>query len=487
MSVDLYSRAELLEQGAGLLALGASSGVRSLARVADALAAPARPDPVWSFPSRPDLRPPRVTIRHRSAATADGFLFLAPSSGPGQRGTLILDDDGEVVWFQPTRATAMNFRPAIYRGKPVLTWWEGKAPHGLGEGECVIADDSYRELLRFRGGGHRPADLHELLITPDSTALITLNEHVTRDLTAIGGRARHGVIGGVAQELALPSGRVLYEWRSIEHVDVEESHAPRLNPWDYFHINSIDLLPDGDLLISARNTWTVYKVDRRTGRVLWRLGGKKSDFAMGPGTVTAWQHDARLHGSGNVISIFDNGAAPQVQTQTRGLVVELDTKRMRARLLHAYVHRPRRIVSRFMGSVQLLPNGNVLMGWGGAPFVTEFARDGRIRLDAHLPAGGMSYRAFRFPWVGHPSEPPRLASRAAAGERRLHASWNGATEVTHWRVETGTRRDRLRPARTVPRTGFETVVTVARRARYAAVVALGRAGRPLGRSATIRV
>ena len=108
-------------------------------------------------------------------------------------------------------------------------------------------------------------------------------------------------------------------------------------------------------------------------------------------------------------------------------------KQMRASLVHAYTHRPERVLSHFMGNAQVLGNGDVLVGWGGAPYVTEFTREGAIAFDARLPKGGQSYRAFRFPWVGRPTHAPALAARSGV----LYASWNGATEVAAWQLREG--------------------------------------------------
>ena len=90
---------------------------------------------------------------------------------------LILDDRGEVVWFRPTTpATAMNFRTALFKGQPVLTWWEGKAELGLGRGVHVIVDSTYREIARMPAGAGRQSDLHEFMLTPRGTAIITSYE-----------------------------------------------------------------------------------------------------------------------------------------------------------------------------------------------------------------------------------------------------------------------------------------------------------------------
>ena len=445
------------------------------------------PNDVLRFYSHPDLRPPRLTVL-KAARKSDRYLFLAPSSGPGQRGVLILDDRGEVVWFRPTTpATAMNFRTALFKGQPVLTWWEGKAELGLGRGVHVIVDSTYREIARMPAGAGRQSDLHEFMITPRGTAIITSYEVRPADLTSVGGPRNGKVIGGIVQEISIPSARVLFAWRSLDHVAIEEAYVPyNGHAYDYFHINSVDVDADGHLIISARNTWGVYKVHSETGKVLWRLGGKRSDFQMGPGTAFAWQHDARHHDEGRLISIFDNSAAPPVGPQSRALLIELDRRGRRARLVRQYAH-PRRLLAPFMGNAQVLPNGNVVVGWGGLPYITEFRRGGGVHFDARLPAGGQNYRAFRLPWVGRPRKPPRLVAHAVSGRRLLHASWNGATEVAAWRLETGSRRDELETALTKPKKGFETSLPVPRGSAFAAAVALGLHGNVLGRSKTIRL
>jgi len=476
--------------GAGLLF--AAGGADAASRVLDservaagtrALAAPPPGPRVQRFVSRPDLKPPVVTVDRPATGVAPGSLFLAPSSGPGQRGVMIVDDTGRLVWFHPTKRTAMNFRAAVYRGRPVLTWWEGKTEHGLGDGRHVIVDSSYRLVASFPAGDGFSADLHEFIVTPHGTALIAAWEQRTLDLSRLGGRARHPVIGGMVQELEIPSARVLFQWRSLDHVALSESHQTVGPRFDYFHINSIDIAPDGNWIVSARNTWAVYKVNRRTGKVMWRLGGKRSDFEMGRGARFAWQHDARVHAGGRLISIFDNGAAPKVEPQSRAIVLALDERRRRATLEHRYIHRPNPLSAHFMGSAQLLGDGGMLVGWGSEPYITEFAPDGTIRFDARLPQGGQNYRALRFPWSGSPSIPPQLVAKGPA----VYASWNGATDLASWRLRAGRSAATLRDAGDTPARAFETAFPVPEGVTHAAVVALDGQGRALGTSATVRV
>ena len=486
----LWTRAQFLRRaagsGAGVFLLGSGGSLAyELLESSPADAATGTPG-VHNFRTRPDLRPPIVEVVHSAEATADGFLFITPLSGPGQRGLQMLDDRGNVVWFRPmpTGRAALNFRAQTYKGEPVLTWWEGKALQGLGVGHCVIVDQSYREIARFTAG-RRPADLHEFLITPHDTALVTSNEVRTMDLTGVGGPSSWPVVGSVIHELAIPSGRVLFAWHSLDHVALDESYQTIGPQFDYFHANSVDMDGQGNLLISARNTWAVYKVSRKTGAVIWRLGGKKSDFTMGHGTVFAWQHDARFHEHGRVISLFDDGAEPKAEPQSRALVLTLDTRRMHARLTRRYTHRPPMLATH-TGSAQLQPNGNMLVGWGSERYFTEFAPNGAVRFDARLPRGGQTYRALRFPWVGKPPLAPVLVTRPSPSGRVGFASWNGATEVASWQLLTGAATGALAEAVTRPRGGFETRLPIPQGTRYAAVVALDEAGNELRRSKTIR-
>ena len=181
---------------------------------------------------------------------------------------------------------------------------------------------------------------------------------------------------------------------------------------------------------------------------------------------------------GGLVSVFDNAAAPKEEPQSRALLLQLDVKHKRVTLVHAYTHKPERVLSHFLGNTQLLPNGDVFVGWGGSQYMTEFTRAGAIVFDARLPRGGQSYRSFRFPWIARPTDKPALAVRGGAA----YASWNGATEVASWQLTEGSSR-----TKTVTRTGFETKIDLAPQTKSVAATALDRAGRELGTSPTVSV
>jgi hypothetical protein len=459
-------------------AAGTAAGA-AIPRLATASSAAGAAPGFATFASEPSLRVPTLSVTKRTSPSP-GLLFVTTLTGPGQRGPMIVDDRGNLVWFRRTSKVAINFRRQIYRGKPVLTWWEGDITQiGTGQGEGVILDTSYKEVGRVRAGNGYAADVHELLLTPQGTALITVYAQVTRDLTSIGGPAAHPTLDSIVQEVDVKTGKVLFEWHSLDHVPVTESYSPILSPFDYFHVNSVDVDLDGNLLVSARNTWGVYKLDRRSGETIWQLGGKSSDYELGPGVLFMYQHDARAHTDGT-ITLYDDGSG-DASHQSRAIRIGLEQSTRRAVLLQEFVHPPA-ITAAAMGNAQFLSNGNVVVGWGTAPYVTEFGPLGDVRFDAKFDGDAWNYRAFRDAWRGRPAHPPALAVTRRGAAATLYASFNGSTETAYWRVLGGPARNGLSPLATVRATGFETAIRLPKAPAHVAVTALDAAKRPLGTS-----
>jgi hypothetical protein len=451
----------------------------------------------WAFRSRPDLSPPTVEVAKEAHDTASGYVFIAPEQGDvGQGGSLMIDNKGQVVWFRPlgsASARTMDFKVQTYKGEPVLTWIES-FPVELSE--CVIFDSSYHEIARFTpANGYTDGDHHEFLITAEDTALITTRDTVPRDLTSVGGSVDSVASEGIVQELDIETGKLLFEWHSLDHVGLDETNAKPgededYSGIDYFHLNSIDVDHDNNLLISARRTSAVYKIDRNTGEIIWRLGGKNSDFEMQEGTRFDFQHDARRLPDGT-ISIFDNGATvirnslPKAIEASRDIVLELDEQKMKATLVREYIH-PDKLKADASGNAQVLENGNVFVGWGRALAVSEFSHDGTLLFDARLQPDNRSYRAFRFPWNGRPSDrPTAVAERTSEEEVNVCASWNGATEVASWEALVGPNPGKLKSLGSIPRDGFETAMVVRSTDPYVAARAKDRSGRVLGTSEAV--
>ncbi|HYH89813.1 MAG TPA: arylsulfotransferase family protein [Solirubrobacteraceae bacterium] len=445
-----------------------------------------------SFRSRPDLAPPFLTVNTARPGIAPGHLFLSPKSKKDQKqaGPMIADNSGQPIWFLPLPGidAATDFRAQTYRGKPVLTYWRGTSRQGIGVGEMLILDQSYRVIHRIRTpNGFRP-DLHELVLTPRGTAVLITYPIVRADLRPVKGARRGLVVDSVIQEIDVATGLVTFEWHSLGKIALRETFSkpmPRA-PFDYVHANSVNLDTDGDFLMSARNTWAIYKIDREWGNIRWRLGGKKSDFKLPAAARFAWQHDAHRRSDG-AITVFDNSAFPPVRKFSRALTLRLDEGEETARLLRATAH-PRRLLAATQGNQQNLPNGNFLVGWGSQRQLTEYDAAGRPLFNAFLSLGYESYRAYRMPWVGLPRSRPKVAAADEPGAGTdAYMSWNGATEVATWELFAGSSASSLRSVATVPRRGFETKITAPGAPRFVQVRARNAAGQVLSTSAPTRV
>jgi hypothetical protein len=239
-----------------------------------------KPGDVMTFPSRPDLGPPAVRMDRPG-----------PQEGPVQSGAMILDPDGKLVWFHPVPRgqVVSDFRVQHYLGRPVLTFFEGYIGSGAGNGEDHILSTSYNQVALVRAANGLRADMHEFDLLPGGRALITAYFPVRWADSPAPGARQEVVLDGVVQEIDVRTGLLLYQWDSLDHVPLSASYvaADKHKPYDYFHINSAQVDPDGNLIVSSRNTWTAYKVSAHDGRLAWRLGGKHSTFRLGsPGTTS---------------------------------------------------------------------------------------------------------------------------------------------------------------------------------------------------------
>jgi hypothetical protein len=468
-----------LRVGAGAAALGLTGGLAeavgpALLGGADAWASPGTVTPprvpanVQHFVSRTDLTPPGVTISKVAGLAAmpaqPQYIFIAPRVTPasglpsGAQGLMILDLDGNLVWYRQMTATGQdpfNFRVQTYKGKPALTWYQGTVGPGYGvHGTCIISDDTYTSIADTKAQ-NLGTDLHEFLITPEDTALITAyyyNKGV-------------GLTIGHAQEVDIAGNELIFDWGSYPDVPASASYATDTS--DYFHINSIDLWPGTrDYLISSRNTCAVYLISAQTKEILWKLGGTDPTFPVSGSTQFTFQHDARPLADGSGLSLFDDASQPgSAEHQSWGKVYTLDQSTNTATLRHEFNHSTSRIDTASQGNNQLLPTGGHLVGWGAAPYFTEYAPSGAaihpdLVLDGRLPAGIQNYRAFMFDWTGNPvlRELALVVNSGGSGAFTAYASWNGATEVASWEVAAGTSSSSLQTVATVPKAGFETKI-----------------------------
>ena len=454
---------------------------------------PGDPHAVQHYGTAPTLTPSTVRITTPAQPGASpGDFFLAPYQGDGSPGPMIVDQAGNLVWFHPLPAgiDATNFSVQQYQGKPVLVWWQGRIIQvGFGQGEDVIYNTSYQPVARIRAGNGYRADLHEVRITPEGTAWIDAFSPVEMNLSSAHGASNGVVTDSVIEEIDIKTGLVMWEWHALGHIPFSESQvtAPATDyPWDYAHVNSADPGSSGDVLLSARSTWTLYDIDLHSGGVRWRVGGNRSSFKLGPGTHTYWQHDAEWQPGGE-ISVFDNGSDPPKEKQSRGLLLDPNLATHTVTLLRQFVNPTKTLLATSQGNTLSLSGGNWLMGYGGLPNFTEYNSSGHVLLDATLGREVQDFLTYQAPWNGQPKSAPAVVAKPnGAGAIAVSVSWNGATEVATWRVLAGASPSSLVAVADGAKSGFQTTIAALAAGPYVAVQALNATGAVIGTSATVK-
>lgn len=472
---------------------------------------------VWSFISAPTLHPMRVTINFNRGGTASGLLFVAPytlyeATMIGQTGSLIMDQKGNPIWFKPLPSIYLQnaeFRVQCYQGRPVLTMWEGtisgtqtdnpNLPDGDPEPGAyyLILNQHYQVIKKLEAQVGYTSDLHEFTLTNRNTALFTAVKQIPADLSPYGGPANGYFDDYSIQEVDLETGDLVFFWNAIQHVDPADSMLPAESAlasnkiWDCFHMNSVEEGPNNTLLISMRNMWALYLIDKASGQIIWQLGGDKSNFSIAPDAGFSWQHDARFRDN-DQISLFDDAccACPSCPSQgpARGLILQLDFLKWTASVHRTYYHDPTLVVPS-QGNLQTLYNGNPFVGWGQEPYLSEFAYDGNTQdnlslnflYDMQYPNQNFTYRAFKNNWIGLPVDSPSVVIQATLNQVTIYVSWNGTTETVAWRVLAGSSPEKLKMAVSCAiRTGFETAITVGSEGPYFQVEALNECGEVIG-------
>ncbi len=457
------------------------------------------------FHSEPWLGPQRVCMNLgvRTHGTEPGtYLFLTPEMA----GVGIYRDNGALVWWHRRPAGATDTHDAgVVRlwGHRYLAVWSGRA-RTVGHdgvlirvGTVALYNQHYQRVGTVTAG--RPfapnqLDMHEFRVTPEGDALVGVYKPVTMVV--------HGhpetVLDDVVQKLSLVrtahgirTGKVLFQWSSLQHVPLSASRLPDPGSggvWDYFHLNAVSQDADGNLVISARHTWGIYKINVSTGSITWQLGARGDPTLRVP---WCYQHDVTALGH-DEYSLFDDGGQgpgcwPRLSWhQARGLIIRVNptVHPARVQLVRSYTHQPL-VHSDYVGSTQRLDDGNVLVSWGTTPVITEYSADGR-RVLMDLSLSQQTYRGLRFAWTGRPLQPPTVAAQLRTGGTDVWASWNGSTEVTAWRVLAGPVRGHLRAVTPpIPRTGFETAIDLPHRYQEVEVQALDSHDRPLKRSPAV--
>ncbi|MBP7094002.1 MAG: aryl-sulfate sulfotransferase [Candidatus Kapabacteria bacterium] len=313
-------------------------------------------------------------------APSPGY-FLISSIDPDSIG--FIDNAGVLVHAIQTGPTT-NLEPTPYGG---VTYFNGNLQ------KYVLLDDRLNPIDTF--GTHAPykTDFHEGYQERGRRFIVIGTEDRQKDMSMEipGGDPYAILIGAVIQEFDR-YGRKTFEWKSIDHVGPNESTDDvdvRNKRIDYIHVNSVVEDVDDNFLVSCRNTDQVIKINRKTGAIMWRLGGKaakRSDFTIIGDDVNGFsgfshQHSVFRARNGDIM-MFDNGNL-RPYPFSRAVSYKLDEKKMIATKQWEFQPQQKQFAPT-MGSVQELFDGNILIGWGSTPtglVATEVDRSNTIHAE----------------------------------------------------------------------------------------------------------
>jgi hypothetical protein len=402
---------------------------------------------------------PTISVTTPASSTAPGLVFVAPFlSAPSALGYLLmLDNSGQPVYYQRL--------PNDY-GLDFKVLPDGTLSYlDAAQDDWVIMDSSYHQEAVVKAANGLTSDGHELQLMNNGHYLIMADQWQTVDMSKMvtGGYTNTQVLQQIIQEVDI-TGTLYFSWPILSHVPITDTNQPLVAPTiDYSHCNAIDVDSDGNLLLSCRHLSSVIKIAYPSGNILWHLGGVENNFtfALGPGLPASeplnfyYQHDIRRIPDGD-ITLFDDHDDNQPQV-SRALEYRLDEQHLAATLVRAQHHSPD-TYSVAMGNVELLPNEDIMVGWGYNydQALTEYRPDGSEAFEIQFSSPMISYRSFRFPWIGHPTWPPVLVAQTSASGIKLTFSWNGATDVAAYRIYAGSSSTPTLYLGQQAKTGFET-------------------------------
>jgi len=349
----------------------------------------------------------RPTYTATSSSPLPGLVALSPfrnatfATDPGW--LYLLDETGALVFYRRLEHPAFDFkRHALANGTARWTYmtWNGQPRlYGQNPSTVHVLDEHMQELRAFEllpsgGRGAGPADVHDVMLLGDDhwVALAYVPETVT-NVPELGSA---NVVGCVVQEVK--NDAVVFDWDTTSFPELYadssdgDAFANTAVYSDYAHLNSVDVDPsNGNFVLSFRHLDEVIEVDRGTGAIVWKLGGKGDQFGLAAGDKTSHQHDARFIAPGRVL-LFDNGNATLT---TRVREYQIDPVAHTASVLAA--ERVDAHYTMAMGSAQKL-SGRYFIGWGlrrtGEADVTELDPQSMQKsFELSLSGDWISYRA----------------------------------------------------------------------------------------------
>lgn len=338
----------------------------------------------------PNIFYPEFNDIRQKNVFSNSYYFLSPYNSQEQYLT-IFDQQGTPVFIKELKSAYHSFQ---VQKNGYISFYNSETD------KFNLVDSSFNLIETYDVTSEYTLDWHEFLITEDNHAILIGKDYRLVDMDSIinDGGKEATVVGLVIQEFDKQN-EVIFEWRSWDYFNITDTYIDLgAQTIDYVHANAIEIDFDGNLLLSSRNMSEVTKINKKTGELIWRLGGKNNEFTFKNDDGFSFQHSVRRLPNGN-ITLFDNGNLKDEKI-SRGVEYEIDEKNKTVKLVKEFKS-DSSVFSIWMGNMQNLPNGNRVIGWGknnNHIVFSEFNDSGDEILQASTNDQYLTYRAFRFPW-----------------------------------------------------------------------------------------
>lgn len=302
-------------------------------------------------------------------------------------------------------------------------------------------DSNYTPIGAYQMGNGYKSDPHEFILYTNKYHYMLAYDPQIVDMTVYDPTYQPNatVIGSVFQELD-SANNVIFQWRSWDHYSILDGDHVIFSGGvvDYCHANSIFVDTDGNILFSCRNMSEITKINRTTGDIIWRWGGKNNQFTLIGDTIKfAYQHDAQRIANGN-ITLFDNGLNPRARSYAREYTLDEVNKTATYVWSYSRTFNAGYVFARAMGNTQRLSNGNTLICWGlnasqvGAPKISEVDSASNLVWELSLIEADAVYRAHRYVWqpCSRPSDASLFVDMITPSSGRIH--WAAATNASSY-------------------------------------------------------
>lgn len=344
--------------------------------------------------------------------SSEGYYFMSPVKIGNASQTrlpthLILDKEGNIVYIKnfPTNAPTSDFK--IHNNGLISFSVQGN--------RFYLMDSNFNIVDSVRCKNGALTDTHDFLILPNGHFLLLGTRNFTIDLSGYKSFLNNGTPGsttatlqcGIIQELDAQK-NVVFEWNSKDYFSFKEVDTTRLNNVsivDWTHCNAVELDYDGNILLSSRHFNEITKINRSTGAIMWRLGGKANQFTFtNDSDMFLGQHDIRRIPNGH-ITLFDNGNTGSPIHPATAKEYALDEINLKTTLTWKYIKNSNQF-SLATGNVQRLNNRNTLINYGFIPKQSTMFdivdSNGNKVIEMIFKDSLSTYRAFnyrKFPWT----------------------------------------------------------------------------------------